>query len=48
MEKYNPHEVSPIHAVYMGKAGHLPARVRAVLNFLESHARIDAAFGRKG
>jgi DNA-binding transcriptional LysR family regulator len=48
MEKYNPHEVSPIHAVYIGKAGHLPARVRAVLDFLETHARIDAAPRRKG
>lgn len=34
MQEFNPDEVEPIHAVYIGKAGALPARVRAVLDFL--------------
>ncbi|MEJ8809598.1 LysR family transcriptional regulator [Variovorax ureilyticus] len=34
MEEFNPGDVAPIHAVYLGKAGRLPARVRAVLDFL--------------
>ncbi|QRF54978.1 LysR family transcriptional regulator [Variovorax paradoxus] len=34
LEEFNPNEVEPIHAVYIGKAGTLPARVRAVLDFL--------------
>jgi len=34
MEDFNPGDVAPIHAVYLGKAGRLPARVRAVLDFL--------------
>lgn len=39
LEKNNPGDVAPIHAVYLGKPGRLPARVRAVLDFLEAHAR---------
>ncbi|RST52845.1 LysR substrate-binding domain-containing protein [Variovorax sp. DXTD-1] len=34
LQEFNPAEVEPIHAVYIGKAGTLPARVRAVLDFL--------------
>lgn len=34
MEDFNPGDVAPIHAVYLGKAGRLPARVRALLDFL--------------
>ncbi|MFH0131712.1 LysR substrate-binding domain-containing protein [Variovorax sp. VaC1] len=34
LEEFNPGEIEPIHAVYIGKAGTLPARVRAVLDFL--------------
>ncbi|VWX61854.1 DNA-binding transcriptional regulator, LysR family [Burkholderiales bacterium 8X] len=34
MEEFNPQEAAPIHAVYLGKPGRLPARVRAVLDFL--------------
>lgn len=34
MEAFNPQDVEPIHAVYLGKPGRLPARVRAVLDFL--------------
>jgi DNA-binding transcriptional LysR family regulator len=34
LQEFNPGEAEPIHAVYIGKAGTLPARVRAVLDFL--------------
>ncbi len=34
LEKLNPGELEPIHAVYLGRPGHLPARMRAVLDFL--------------
>ncbi len=46
LEKFNPGDVAPIHAVYLGKPGRLPARVRALLDFLEKHARIDATSAR--
>lgn len=44
LEKYNPGELTPIHAVYLGKAGRLPSRVRAVLDFLDTHLRSDPRF----
>ncbi|MBO9515753.1 MAG: LysR family transcriptional regulator [Variovorax sp.] len=34
LEEFNPGDTAPIHAVYLGKAGRLPARVRALLDFL--------------
>ncbi|MDM0118548.1 LysR family transcriptional regulator [Variovorax arabinosiphilus] len=43
MEAFNPHEMEPIHAVYLGKAGRLPARVRAMLDFLVAHVKLDGA-----
>lgn len=41
LEEFNPGDIAPIHAVYLGKPGHLPARVRAVLDFLVAHVRED-------
>ena len=41
MEEFNPHEMEPIHAVYLGKAGRLPTRVRAMLDFLMGHVKLD-------
>ena len=41
LEKYNPHDMAPIHAVYLGKAGRLPSRVRAVLDFLVANVEVD-------
>lgn len=46
LEKFNPGDVAPIHAVYLGKPGRLPARVRVLLDFLETHARVDATSAR--
>jgi DNA-binding transcriptional LysR family regulator len=34
MEDFNPGDRAPIHAVYLGKPGRLPARVRVLLAFL--------------
>lgn len=41
LEAFNPGDRKPMHALYLGKPGHLPARVRAVLDFLAEHVRID-------
>jgi DNA-binding transcriptional LysR family regulator len=43
VEEFNPHEMEPIHAVYLGKAGRLPARVRAMLDFLVAHVKLGGA-----
>ncbi|MDM0071294.1 LysR family transcriptional regulator [Variovorax sp. J31P207] len=52
LEDFNPGDTAPIHAVYLGKPGRLPARVRALLDFLSAHVLADgrprlapAAFG---
>jgi DNA-binding transcriptional LysR family regulator len=41
LEKYNPRDAAPIHAVYLGKVDRLPARVRVVLDFLVEHVGGD-------
>jgi DNA-binding transcriptional LysR family regulator len=45
LEKYNPRDMAPIHAVYLGKPDRLPSRVRAVLDFLVAHVGADRRFG---
>ncbi|HKX40353.1 MAG TPA: LysR family transcriptional regulator [Burkholderiaceae bacterium] len=47
LEKYNPHDIEPIHAVYLGKVERLPARVRAVLDFLAEQVGRDPRFRRR-
>jgi DNA-binding transcriptional LysR family regulator len=37
LEEFNPRDMAPIHAVYLGKPGRLPARVRALLDFFSAH-----------
>lgn len=34
LEAFNPGDLEPTHAVYLGQGGHMPARVRAYLDFL--------------
>ena len=34
LEEFNPGEEEPVHAVYVGQGKHLPARVRAFVDFL--------------
>lgn len=43
LEEFNPNEMAPIHAVYLGKPGRLPARVRAVLDFLVANVVVAGA-----
>ena len=40
MEEFNPGDMAPIHAVYLGQGRHLPARVRALLDFLVENLRL--------
>jgi len=40
LEAYNPGDVEDIHAVFLGHGGYLPARVRALLDFLVERVRI--------
>ncbi|AWM26545.1 LysR family transcriptional regulator [Sinorhizobium fredii] len=40
LEDLNPGDREDIHAVFLGQGGALPSRVRAVLDFLASHARV--------
>jgi DNA-binding transcriptional LysR family regulator len=39
LEEANPDDLEEFYAVYMGQGGPLPARVRALLDFLASHVR---------
>jgi DNA-binding transcriptional LysR family regulator len=48
LEAFNPGDVEPIHAVCLGKAGRLPARVRAVLDFLVANAGVEEPAIRRG
>lgn len=43
LEEFNPDDMAPIHAVYLGKPGRLPARVRAVLDFLVANVDVAGA-----
>lgn len=45
LEKHNPGDSAPLHAVYLGKAGRLPSRVRVVLDFLQARMAADPRFG---
>ncbi|WP_296224552.1 LysR family transcriptional regulator [Ralstonia sp. UBA689] len=40
LEDYDPGETEDVHAVYVGHGAHLPARVRAFLDFLVAHVKI--------
>lgn len=40
LEDFNPGDLEPTHAVYVGQGKHLPARVRAFLDFLAETVRL--------
>ncbi|RUU06671.1 LysR family transcriptional regulator, partial [Mesorhizobium sp. USDA-HM6] len=40
LEEFNPGDEEPTHAVYVGQGKHLPARVRAFLDFLVEAVQI--------
>lgn len=42
LEGFNPGDVEEIHAVYIGHGGHLPARVRAFIDFLAAEVRLGS------
>lgn len=41
LEDLNPGDTDPISAVFIGQSGHLPARVRALLDYLVENVRLD-------
>lgn len=41
LEDCNPGDSEEVHAVYVGQGGHLPLRVRALLDFLAEHVKFD-------
>lgn len=41
LEDYNPGDREALHAVFVGQGGHLPARVRALLDFLVERLRFS-------
>lgn len=40
LEDFNPGDVLQIHVVFLGQGGHLPARVRALIDFLADNVRL--------
>jgi DNA-binding transcriptional LysR family regulator len=43
LERFNPGDAEAIHAVYVGQGGHLPSRVRVLLDFLADHVKLTHA-----
>lgn len=41
LDAFDPGETEPVNALYLGQGGHLPARVRALLDFLVERMRVD-------
>jgi len=41
LQHLNPGDCEDIHAVFLGQRGPLPARVRAFIDFLGKHIRLD-------
>jgi DNA-binding transcriptional LysR family regulator len=41
LEAFNPGDTEDVHAVFVGQGGHLPTRVRALLDFLGEAVRLD-------
>ena len=48
LQSLNPGDREDIHAVYVGHAGPLPARVRAFIDFLAKHIRVSDPALRRG
>ncbi|CAB3799297.1 LysR family transcriptional regulator [Paraburkholderia fynbosensis] len=41
LDAFNPGDTEPVNVLYLGQGGHLPARVRALLDFLVQRMQID-------
>ena len=42
LEAFNPGDVLEVHVVFLGQGGHLPARVRAFIDFLVENLRLPS------
>lgn len=42
LKEFNPGDEEPLHAIYVGQGGHVPARVRAFLDFLAANVRLPS------
>jgi DNA-binding transcriptional LysR family regulator len=40
LDAFNPGDIEPIHAVFVGHGGRLPARVRAFLDYLVERVKL--------
>ena len=40
LEDCNPGDTEAVHAVYVGQGGHLPLRVRVLLDFLVANVKL--------
>lgn len=45
LEAFNPGDVLEVHVVFLGQGGHLPARVRALIDFLVENLRLPSWSG---
>jgi len=43
LDDLNPGDTEEIHAVYVGQGGHLPARIRAFIDYLAAQVRLSGA-----
>jgi DNA-binding transcriptional LysR family regulator len=43
LEKFNPGDIDELHAVYLGRGGLLPIRIRVFLEFLAQQIKIGEA-----
>ena len=41
LEDINPGDIAPITAIFAGQSGYVPARVRALLDYLVENVRLD-------
>lgn len=41
LDRFNPGDTEPVNALYLGQGGQLPARVRALLDFLAERMRVE-------
>jgi DNA-binding transcriptional LysR family regulator len=41
LESLNPGDIEAVHAVFLGQGGHLPARIRAFIDYLAENVRIS-------
>jgi len=41
LEELNPGDLQEVHAVFVGQGGHLPARVRAFIDYLAETVRLS-------